>query len=389
MRRSLRRSRWPLTVVAIYALLAAAVFSYIESHGTVSALRVLLPVLLLLGFVSVSLVAWVLAGSRRRMRAVAAAGLVLVAAGALWLNNHSREPMPGEAPYLVAHRGVGQTMFPEHDSRYRCLSRIRAPEHDFIENTLASTRAAFEAGAHHVEFDIRPTADGEFAVFHDGTLDCKTEASGAIDSWTMADLRRLDVGFGYRTVDGDYPLRGKGIGLMPSLEEMLDAFPGHHFLVNAKFGADAAHWDNLIERLRRRVDADRRRLAVFGVTAGVERLHSKLPEIAGGSRELAMRCMRDYLLLGWTGRVPGSCHGTITGTWPETGWMLWGWPTTFVERMNRVGTLVILHPRDNDERRFAGRIPAGYTGAVQTDHILHFRSWAAVDFEGRVDPSPD
>ena len=36
-------------------------------------------------------------------------------------------------------------------------------------------RAAFAAGADIVELDIHPTTDGQFAVFHDWTLDCRTE----------------------------------------------------------------------------------------------------------------------------------------------------------------------------------------------------------------------
>ena len=56
----------------------------------------------------------------------------------------------------------------------------------FLENTLPSMRAAFEAGADIVEFDIHPTTDGHFAVFHDWTVDCRTEGRGVTREHTLA-----------------------------------------------------------------------------------------------------------------------------------------------------------------------------------------------------------
>ena len=43
--------------------------------------------------------------------------------------------------------------------------RIYEPEHPFLENTIPSMEAAFEAGADIVELDVQPTTDGEFAAF--------------------------------------------------------------------------------------------------------------------------------------------------------------------------------------------------------------------------------
>ncbi len=70
--------------------------------------------------------------------------------------------------------------------------------------------AAFDAGADIVEFDVHPTTDGHFAVFHDWTLDCRTDGKGVTREHTLAELKKLDAGYGY-TADGGktYPLRGK------------------------------------------------------------------------------------------------------------------------------------------------------------------------------------
>ncbi|MFC3523032.1 glycerophosphodiester phosphodiesterase family protein [Streptomonospora nanhaiensis] len=51
------------------------------------------------------------------------------------------------------------------------------PEHPYLENTIAGMRAAFDAGADQVEFDVHRTADDRFAVFHDWEVDCRTEAA--------------------------------------------------------------------------------------------------------------------------------------------------------------------------------------------------------------------
>ena len=52
--------------------------------------------------------------------------------------------------------------------------------------------------------------------------------------YSMAELRALDIGYGYYTDSNEYPLRGNGIGLMPSLEEVLDRFPHKGFLIDVK-----------------------------------------------------------------------------------------------------------------------------------------------------------
>jgi glycerophosphoryl diester phosphodiesterase len=73
-------------------------------------------------------------------------------------------------------------------------------------------RAAFNKGADMVEFDVQPTTDGQFAVFHDWTLNCRTNGAGVTRDHTMKELKALDVGYGY-TADGGktYPFRGKGV----------------------------------------------------------------------------------------------------------------------------------------------------------------------------------
>src|SRR4051812_50073994 len=102
----------------------------------------------------------------------------------------------------------------------------------YLENTIASMQAGFAAGADIVELDVHPTTDGEFALFHDWTLDCRTDGHGVTREHSMAYLKKLDIGYG-DTADGgkSFPFRGKR---MPTLAEVLEAFPQGRLLINVK-----------------------------------------------------------------------------------------------------------------------------------------------------------
>ena len=105
-------------------------------------------------------------------------------------------------------------------------------------STRHTIAAALDAGATAIELDVHATADGELVVCHDATVDRTTAASGAIASFTLAELRQLD--FSYWFIPGadvtpgrpeaDYPYRGRApddprFGIA-TLREVLEAFPG-------------------------------------------------------------------------------------------------------------------------------------------------------------------
>jgi len=62
-------------------------------------------------------------------------------------------------------------------------------------------------------------------VVHDETLDRTTDGTGSVRSLDLAALKRLDAGHHFRTADGAYPYRGRGLRI-PTLAEVLEAFPG-------------------------------------------------------------------------------------------------------------------------------------------------------------------
>lgn len=62
------------------------------------------------------------------------------------------------------------------------------------ENTLPALAAAVSAGATHVEFDVRTTADDVPVVIHDRTVDRTTDGSGHVWDLSSSQIRALDAG---------------------------------------------------------------------------------------------------------------------------------------------------------------------------------------------------
>lgn len=108
------------------------------------------------------------------------------------------------APVVIAHRG-GNDLAPE--------------------STLPAFQAAWAAGAHVLEIDVRRSSDGVLVVHHDETVDRTTDGTGIVSELTLDELRALDAGYTWTRDDGaTTPARGTGVQI-PTLEELLDQLP--------------------------------------------------------------------------------------------------------------------------------------------------------------------
>jgi glycerophosphoryl diester phosphodiesterase len=315
----------------------------------------------------------------KRTLRLLSAGLLLLAAF-VYVNNASvLAPAMSGKPSLLAHRGMAQTFHRDGLTNETCTAeRIYPPTHDFLENTLASMKAAFDAGADVVEFDIHPTTDGHFAVFHDWTVDCRTEGHGVTREQTLAELKALDVGYGY-TADGGktFPFRGKGVGLMPSLDEVLRAFPAKRFLINIKSN-DASEGEMLAQHLSRLPEARRDLLMAYGADRPIAALHARLPALRVLSKATLKRCAYAYLGLGWTGYVPPACQHTLLMLPVNYVAWIWGWPNRFIDRMVAAGTDVfVIGPYGSgeagssgiDDAQAFGALPENFSGGIWTNRI--------------------
>ena len=90
------------------------------------------------------------------------------------------------------------------------------------ENTRAAFAHAVALGYRHLETDVHATRDGVLVAFHDRALERLTDTDGSIEDLTWAEVSRLRVG-------GSEPV--------PTLEELVVAFPDVRFNVDLKSGA--------------------------------------------------------------------------------------------------------------------------------------------------------
>ena len=280
---------------------------------------------------------------------------------------------------LIAHRGVHQTFDRSDLDNDTCTAeRIYPPEHGLLENTIPSMQAAFAAGADIVELDVHPTTDGQFAVMHDWTVDCRTNGTGETRAHSMAELKGLDLGYGY-TADGGqtYPFRGKGYGPMPELKDVLSAMPDRQFLVNFK-SREAREGDMLAALV---AEHPQWRGAIWGAYGGDEPTY-RAAEAMGGlhvwSRRGLIDCLTQYMGLGWTGFVPEACRDTKVMIPINIAPWLWGWPNLLQHRLADVGSeIILLGPYGAGDPGTAGiddletlaQVPRDFSGYVWTNRI--------------------
>lgn len=305
----------------------------------------------------------------------------LALAAALWIGNTSLfSRFPDDRPLrIIAHRGQHQLFDTSDVENDTCTASLMLPPtHAFLENTIAGMKAAFDAGADVVELDVHLTPDKQFAVFHDWTLDCRTEGKGVTEQTPMSVLKTLDIGYGY-TADGGktFPFRGQGKGLMPTLPEVFDALPDGRFLINFK-SRRAEEGEALAALLNSQPSA---RAATFGVYGGNEPTEKAVGSVAGlpgYSNRTAKSCLLTYLALGWSGHVPEACRKTLVPVPINYAFLLWGWPERFYDRMRAAGSdVVLIGPFEAgdagssgiDDRETWAMVPSGFPGLVWTNVI--------------------
>ena len=139
------------------------------------------------------------------------------------------------AHLLLAHRGLAQTFsFRGSTCSANTARRIYKPEHPCLENTIPS----------------------------------------------MAELKKLDVGYGYTADGGEtHPFRGKGVGLMPTLSEVLARSPGEELLLHLKNDAPR-DGEQLAGYLAKLPPARLEKLAVYGGDGAIASLAERLPPCA-------------------------------------------------------------------------------------------------------------
>ena len=184
--------------------------------------------------------------------------------------NYMAEPVPDHAYFnpakfmVIAHRG-GRSLGPE--------------------NTLYTYQRAVDLGVDVLEIDVHLTQDNQLAVIHDKTVDRTTNGSGAVASYKLADLQKLDAGYRWPAdKTNPHPLRGKGIKI-PSLAEVFQIFPQMRINIEIKDPKPAAI-TSLCETINKYNMSQKAMIASFDAGA-IKKFRSICPDVAtsAGARE--------------------------------------------------------------------------------------------------------
>ena len=276
---------------------------------------------------------------------------------------------------LIAHRGAHPYYYGEENiDRYTGCSAtlMKRAEPAYIENTIPAVAAAFHFGATMVEIDVLRTRDDEIIVFHDAMLECRTDGRGSPRDHTLSQIRQLDAGYGY-TADGGrtFPFRGKGVGLIPTLGEMLDAFPHERFLIDAKDQTSAAT-AALISVLVRYPPEQRSRLVYWGGESQYRVLKQHFPELQKlATRREMMRCGRAASRRLLIGMLPETCRNQnlILPAERLRPWYVragMGWPDRFLKKVDRANSFLYMATDSAEEALEFTQLPVA---GVLTDRI--------------------
>jgi glycerophosphoryl diester phosphodiesterase len=149
------------------------------------------------------------------------------------------------------------------------------------ENSLLAFQSAIALGSDLLELDVHQSRDGGVIVIHDATVERTTDGTGAVQSMTAADLRRLRL----RGPDG--ALTSERV---PTLDEVLAAAAPSHagLLIEVKEPAPGDRYDGVEERVLAAVAA-----------AGLQRRATIMafdPRTIVRVRELAPRMRTSFLV---------------------------------------------------------------------------------------------
>jgi len=316
------------------------------------------------------------------MRALRIAGFVLALAFLVmtFVNASWLAPEPRGTMKLIAHRGVHQLYDHANLGPDTCTAtRIEPPSHSYLENTAASIVQAARNGASMVEVDVAPTKDGQIALFHDWTLDCRTDGHGPVRDATMAQLKTLDAGYGYSADGGrTFPFRGKGVGAIPTLAEALGAAGTKPLLYNFK-SKDAHEADELAAALKAAGrDPARAGDGFYGAAGPVARIRQVYPGAWTFTKDEVTACTKAYAWQGWFGITPSACRNGTIFVPVDRAWAFAGWPNRLIARMEKVGARVVLigpqggkdgAPLGLDLPEQVREIPVGYNGYVWVEDI--------------------
>jgi glycerophosphoryl diester phosphodiesterase len=224
------------------------------------------------------------------------------------------------------------------------------------ENTLPAFAAAVRAGASHVEFDVRTTADGVPVVIHDRTLDRTTTGAGHVWDLSASEVLSLDAGSWFSPAYA-------GVRV-PTLAETLDllAAEAPEILLEIKPPAPLDQVKAIVEQVAERGLLARTTVQSFD------------PSVVALVREAAPDVRRGLLRQGFTaGTVALARDLGVVCCNPSVDDVLTG-PAT-VSALTDAG-IAVMPWTANDMTRWPALADAGVAGLI-TDLVGELTGWSA------------
>ena len=212
-------------------------------------------------------------------------------------------PLALASVLLLVFPATAATGNPWLDQRTFINMAHQGGEDEFPSNTMYAFHQALDAGADTLELDINRTADDQFVVMHDWTVDRTTNGTGYTSDLTLAEIQALDGAYnfipGRNAVSGEpeseYPFRGVRTGdkpppegftaedfRVPTLGEVMAEFPNTPINIEIKGQEDEE--SEFLRNAELLADflsgTDRRDLIVVSFNQeAVSRFHELAPEI--------------------------------------------------------------------------------------------------------------
>lgn len=271
---------------------------------------------------------------------------------------------------IIAFHGLNQSVRTDAQLGANDCSatKVNTESHNYIENTIPSQAAAFQLGATIGHFNLRRTADPDLVVFHDPWLWCRTNVADKtilVRDSKVSFLKNLDVGYGY-TPDGiTFPVRGLGVGLMPTFKEVLTAFPNRIFVINDK-DADSTSVDLLVQALSLFPAVTQKNLIYLGEAAALVRQKIPTMKVVSSTAETKI------CLLQWKpGSVPSSCKSTIIALPLQYVKQMGSKISSFIDDLHHSNsTFWIFDVNSQDDAKFARTLNIDAVGTYRIDQTI-------------------
>jgi glycerophosphoryl diester phosphodiesterase len=189
-------------------------------------------------------------------------------------------------------------------------------------------------------------------------------------------LKKLDIGFGYTPDKGaSFPLRGRGVGAMPTVEEVLRYVPAAG-IVFAFTSDDPADADALVAAFRGAEVSIEGKYGFAGPPAVTARLSRLSPGAWTWDPKASQACLGDYVRTGWTSFLPASCRDTSLILPIDQRWKIWGWPYRFLDRIAKAKSRILIFGpagqrelRGLDQPEQYDQVPANFHGYLFVEDI--------------------